>query len=198
MQEIKASEGYLLDSTKYSVKACALELDEQTDGIFKAELKATTAGKNTVTEQVKKQALSFYKISGTDKQSSFEAVEGAGFSVYLVSELANGKYAELSDAELPQAIIDDFRDSTTLDYNAMRQQKPAIVYADAGSDDVVSGWLAKSVTYADGTTANFYGGYTAENATSIKTVAEKALADAAANPDKYTEAEKAILESYTK
>ncbi len=151
VQEIKASEGYLLDSTKYSVKACALELDEQTDGIFKAELKATTAGKNTVTEQVKKQALSFYKISGTDKQSSFEAVEGAGFSVYLVSELANGKYAELSDAELPQAIIDDFRDSTTLDYNAMRQQKPAIVYADAGSDDVVSGWLAKSVTYADGT-----------------------------------------------
>lgn len=55
-----------------------------------------------------------------------------------------------------------------------------------------------TVTYADGTTANFYGGYTAENATSIKTVAEKALADAAANPDKYTEAEKAILESYTK
>lgn len=55
-----------------------------------------------------------------------------------------------------------------------------------------------TVTYADGTTANFYGGYAAENATSIKTVAEKALADAAANPDKYTEAEKAILESYTK
>lgn len=55
-----------------------------------------------------------------------------------------------------------------------------------------------TVTYADGTTASFYGGYTAENATSIKTVAEKALADAAANPDKYTGAEKAILESYTK
>ena len=55
-----------------------------------------------------------------------------------------------------------------------------------------------TVTYADGTTANFYGGYAAENATSIRTVAEKALADAAANPDKYTEAEKAILESYTK
>lgn len=36
VQEIKASEGYLLDSTKYPVKACALELDEQTDGIFKA------------------------------------------------------------------------------------------------------------------------------------------------------------------
>lgn len=55
-----------------------------------------------------------------------------------------------------------------------------------------------TVTYADGTTANFYGGYTAENATSIRTVAQKALADAEANPDKYTEAEKAILESYTK
>lgn len=150
VQEIKASEGYLLDSTKYPVKACALELDEQTDGIFKAELKATTAGKNTVTEQVKKQALSFYKISGTDKQSSFEAVAGAKFSVYLVSELADGKYAALSDAELPQAIIDDFRNLTTLDFDAMRQQRPATVYADAGSEDVANGRLAKSVTYADG------------------------------------------------
>ncbi|MEQ2471256.1 MSCRAMM family protein [Laedolimicola intestinihominis] len=152
VQEIKASEGYLLDSTKYPVRACALELDKQANGIYKAELKATTAGKNTVTEQVKKQALSFYKISGTDKQSSFEAVEGAGFSVYLVSELADGKYAELSDTELPQAIIDDFRDPTTLDYKAMRQQKPATVYADADSEDVVSGWLSKSVTYVDGMT----------------------------------------------
>lgn len=159
VQEIKASEGYLLDSTKYPVMACALELYEQTNGIFKAELKATTVGKNTVTEWVKKQALSFYKISGTDKQSSFEAVEGAGFSAYLVSELANGKYAELSDAELPQAIIDDFRDPTTLDYNAMRQQRPATVYADAGSEDVVSGWLAKSVTYADGTAYQAEGDY---------------------------------------
>lgn len=159
VQEIKASEGYLLDSTKYSVKACALELDEQTDGIFKAELKATTAGKNTVTEQAKKQALSFYKISGTDKQSSFEAVEGAGFSVYLVSELADGKYAEMSDTELPQAIIDDFRNPTTLDFDAMRQQKPATVYADAGSEDVVNGRLAKSVTYADGTAYQAEGGH---------------------------------------
>lgn len=151
VQEIKASEGYLLDSTKYPVKACALELDEQTDGIFKAELKATTAGENTVTEQVKKQALSFYKISGTDKQSSFEAVAGAKFSVYLVSELADGKYAALSDTELPQAIIDDFRDPTTLDFDAIRKQKPATVYAKANSDDVVNGWLSKSVLYEDGT-----------------------------------------------
>lgn len=159
VQEIKASEGYLLDSTKYPVKACALELDEQSDGIFKAELKATTAGKNTVTEQVKKQALSFYKVTGTDKQSSFEAVAGAKFSVYLVSELADGKYAALSDAELPQAIIDDFRNPTTLDFDAMRQQRPATVYADAGSEEVVNGWLSKSVTYADGTAYQADGGH---------------------------------------
>lgn len=151
VQESKASEGYLLDSAKYPVKACALELDKQANGIYKAELKATIAGKNTVTEQVKKQALSFYKVTGTDKQSSFEAVAGAKFSVYLVSELAGGKYAGLSDAELPQAIIDDFRNPATLDYDAMRQQRPATVYADADSDDVVNGWLTKSVLYKDGT-----------------------------------------------
>lgn len=39
-----------------------------------------------------------------------------------------------------------------LDYKAMRQQKPATVYADADSEDVVSGWLSKSVTYVDGMT----------------------------------------------
>ena len=159
VQEIKASEGYLLDSAKYPVQACALELDEQTNGIFKAELKAATAGKNTVTEQIKKQALSFWKVTGTDKQSSFEAVAGAKFSVYLVSELADGKYAALSDAELPQAIIDDFRNPTTLDFEAMRQQRPATVYADAGSEDVVNGWLSKSLTYADGTAYQADGGH---------------------------------------
>lgn len=132
VQEIQASKGYLLDPVKYPVKACALELTDEKDGIFKAELKNTTAGTDTVTEQVKKQALSFYKVTGTDKQSSFEAVAGAKFSVYLVSELAGGKYAGLSDAELPQAIIDDFRNPATLDYDAMRQQRPATVYARCG------------------------------------------------------------------
>ena len=55
-----------------------------------------------------------------------------------------------------------------------------------------------TVTYENGETANFYGGYKAANATSVKTVATKALADLAANPDKYNATEKAILESYTK
>ena len=55
-----------------------------------------------------------------------------------------------------------------------------------------------TVTYEDGETANFYGGYKAANATSVKTVATKALEDLAANPDKYNATEKAILESYTK
>lgn len=55
-----------------------------------------------------------------------------------------------------------------------------------------------TVTYENGETANFYGGYKAANATSVKTVATKALEDLAANPDKYNATEKAILESYTK
>ena len=83
-------------------------------------------------KQAKKQALSFYKISGTDKQSSFEAVEGAGFSVYLVSELADGKYAELSDTELPQAIIDDIKTGigrTNGKYVEICDRKEAIKYA---------------------------------------------------------------------
>ena len=104
-----------------------------------------------VYEQVKKQALSFYKVTGTDNTDRLDPMEGAGFSVYLVSDLADGKYVDVPDEELPQAIIDDFRDPTALDYSAFRKVRPAIVYDEADSTDVTDGRLVKSVTYSDGT-----------------------------------------------
>ena len=53
-----------------------------------------------------------------------------------------------------------------------------------------------TIAYADGTTATFYGGYLADNARSVRVVAESALADEAANPGTYTEAQLAVLRSY--
>lgn len=53
-----------------------------------------------------------------------------------------------------------------------------------------------TIAYADGTTATFYGGYLAGNARSVRVVAESALADEAANPGTYTEAQLAVLRSY--
>ena len=59
-----------------------------------------------VYEQVKKQALSFYKVTGTDNTDRLDPMEGAGFSVYLVSELAGGKYVDVP--ELTPTIVNEY------------------------------------------------------------------------------------------
>ena len=142
LQEKEAGEGYLADPEQYEFEI--VYKDEKTPVVEISDYQ--------VYEQVKKQALSFYKVTGTDNTDRLDPMEGAGFSVYLVSELAGGKYVDVPDAELPQAIIDDFRDPTALDYSAFRQIRPAIVYEEADSPDVESGKLVKSITYSDGTT----------------------------------------------
>lgn len=55
-----------------------------------------------------------------------------------------------------------------------------------------------TVTYADGSTATFYGGYSAENACSVKQVAQKALDAAKENADLYSAEELAVFNSYVK
>ena len=142
LQEKEAGEGYLVEPAQYKFEIAYK--DEKTPVIEISDYQ--------VYEQVKKQALSFYKVTGTDNTDRLDPMEGAGFSVYLVSELAGGKYVDVPDAELPQAVIDDFRNPTTLDYSAFRQIRPAIVYEEADSPDVESGKLVKSITYSDGTT----------------------------------------------
>ena len=141
LQEKEASEGYLTDPAEYH-----FQLEWQGEKVPVVEV-----SDYQVYEQVKKQALSFYKVTGTDNTDRLDPMEGAGFSVYLVSDLADGKYTNVPDEELPQAIIDDFRDPTTLDYSAFRKVRPAIVYDEADSTDVTDGRLVKSVTYSDGT-----------------------------------------------
>lgn len=141
LKEEEASEGYLVDPKQYS-----FELTWQGEKVPEAEISGYP-----VHEQVKKQALTFYKMTGTDNADRLDPLEGAKFSVYLVSDLAEGAFAEVSDEELPQAVMDAYRDPTTLDYAAFRQLRPAIVFDEADSEDVKSGRLKKSVTYSDGT-----------------------------------------------
>ena len=141
LKEKEASEGYLTDPAEYHFR-----LEWQGEKIPVVEV-----SDYQVYEQVKKQALSFYKVTGTDNTDRLDPMEGAGFSVYLVSDLADGKYVDVPDEELPQVIIDDFRDPTALDYSAFRKVRPAIVYDEADSTDVTDGRLVKSVTYSDGT-----------------------------------------------
>lgn len=142
LKETKASEGYLIDPTHYPVDLTYR--DEKT------EIVAVSGYQ--VYEQVKKQALTFYKVTGTDKTDRLDPLEGAKFSVYLVSDLADGKYVDVPDEELVQKIIDDFRDPTSLDYREFRSISPAVIYDQSGSSDVREGRLVKSVRYADGKT----------------------------------------------
>ncbi len=142
LQEKEAGKGYLADPDQYKFEI--VYKDEKTPIVEVSDYQ--------VYEQVKKQVLSFYKVTGTDNADRLDPMEGAKFSIYLVSELAGGKYTNVPDEELSQAIIDDFRNPTTLDYPAFRQIRPAIVYDEADSPDVTGGKLVKSITYSDGTT----------------------------------------------
>ena len=55
---------------------------------------------------------------------------------------------DVSDEELPQAILDYYRNVTTLGYEDMAKEcMPAVVYAFPDDPDVTSGKLVKSITY---------------------------------------------------
>ena len=137
LQEQTAGEGYLVNP-----KPCFFTLEWQGDAVQTVEL-----GDIKVYEPVKKQKLTFYKVAGTDKTDRLDPLKGAGFSVYLLSEFAEGRYKELSDAEVVQAVIDDFRDGQALDYRAVRTFCPARVFADAESAEVRAGKLVKQADY---------------------------------------------------
>ncbi|MCL1896658.1 MAG: SpaA isopeptide-forming pilin-related protein, partial [Clostridiales bacterium] len=82
IKELKPSEGYLLDETIY-------EIDGVHDGVEKS-----IARNINVTEQVKKQKFELIKI-GTSEAETEVSLLGAGFKVYLISELSGVKDGSL-------------------------------------------------------------------------------------------------------
>lgn len=139
LKEVSASEGYLVDPDIYEV-----------DVLYEGEKVEIVEKETDLFERVMKQSLSFYKYTADNNSDKLDPMKGAGFSVYLVSELEGGKYAALSDEELVQAVIDDLRNPTTLQYDTYEKYAPATVYADADSEDVTSGRLVKTVRYQNG------------------------------------------------
>lgn len=136
IKEVKASEGYLVDPKKYEVDVAYV--DEKT--------KISVVHEN-VYERVMKQSLSFYKYTADQNSDVLEPMTGAKFSVYPVNALENGKYSQLSDEELVQAVIDDLRNPVTLLYDTYKMYAPASVFAEKTSVDVESGKLVKKVVY---------------------------------------------------
>lgn len=97
VKEISPPEGYLLDTTKYDV---VLTSKDQGTAEVTREL--------TVGEQVKKQAFQLIKISEDGDQTEVELVEGAGFKVYLVSNLSKVKNGELKPSNGMSYSAEDF------------------------------------------------------------------------------------------
>lgn len=127
VKEIQASEGYLADAAVYEVD-CAYEGQEI------PVIKRTVTSK----ERVKKQKIRCFKLTGDNKETDLEWMEGAGFSIYSVEEvekkegLEAGTYTGLDDEELVQTIIDTYRDKDSLDYSPMKRFPTALVYSEGG------------------------------------------------------------------
>lgn len=101
LQEVEPSEGYLLDKTVYHL---TFTYDDETQRVILRDESASQDA-NTLTvddddsghemmysgEYVKKQAFSLVKTSDNQFQTELVPVQGAGFKVYLISELQKVK-----------------------------------------------------------------------------------------------------------
>lgn len=99
VKEIEPAEGYLLDETEYPVE---VSYEGQEVQIVHREV------------TVKKQAFQLIKISEDGEQTETELVEGAGFKVFLISELSGVKDGSLKPGNGSYYTPEDF---ITYDYS---------------------------------------------------------------------------------
>ncbi|WP_368320072.1 SpaA isopeptide-forming pilin-related protein, partial [Mediterraneibacter gnavus] len=97
VKEIAAPEGYLLDETEYDATL-----------IYEGQEKAIVVKALTVKEKVKKQAFQIIKISEDGDQTETDLVEGAEFTIYLVSNLSKVKDGTLKPGNGSEFTPEDF------------------------------------------------------------------------------------------
>ncbi len=97
IRELKPSEGYMLDEASYDVtftykdQMVKVEVRDETAGEADNELTADdgSASKTVYSgDYVIKQGIRFVKTSDNAWQTELQPIEGAGFSIYLISELS--------------------------------------------------------------------------------------------------------------
>ena len=98
VKEITPPEGYTLDTTKYEVSVT-----------YEGQDVAEVTRDLTVKEQVKKQAFQLIKISEDGEQTETDLVAGAGFQVYLISDLSQVKNGKLKPANGESYTANDFK-----------------------------------------------------------------------------------------
>ena len=98
VKEITPPEGYTLDTTKYEVSVT-----------YEGQDVAEVTRDLTVKEQVKKQAFQLIKISEDGEQTETDLVAGAGFKVYLISDLTQVKNGKLKPSNGESYTASDFK-----------------------------------------------------------------------------------------
>lgn len=97
VKEISPGEGYLLDETSYQVEVG-----------YEGQEVAIVHRNVTVKEKVEKQAFELIKISEDGEQTETDLIEGAGFQVYLVSQLKGVKDGSLKPSNGSSFTPEDF------------------------------------------------------------------------------------------
>ena len=98
VKEITPPEGYTLDTTKYEVSVT-----------YEGQDVAEVTRDLTVKEQVKKQAFQLIKVSEDGEQTETDLVAGAGFKVYLISDLTQVKNGKLKPSNGESYTASDFK-----------------------------------------------------------------------------------------
>ncbi|MDO4262299.1 MAG: SpaA isopeptide-forming pilin-related protein [Eubacteriales bacterium] len=151
IREIRPSEGYMLDEAVYEAtftykdQEVTVEARDETAGEADNELTADDgSGSDTVYsgDYVIKQGIEFIKTSDNTYQTELEVVEGAGFSVYLVSGLSGVRDGSIRPAGGAWGEADIM---TFYDYD-FTEESTAVVYKRTGHERWTEGdrrWLVK-------------------------------------------------------
>lgn len=135
LKEVKAGEGYMLDETTYRL---TFSYKNETQRIILRD-ESASQDKNTLTiddrdsghetlytgDYVQKQAFSITKISDNQFQTELRPIEGAGFTVYLVSDLKGVKNGDIVPENGQSFGETDIRKFYDYDFT---EETPATVY----------------------------------------------------------------------
>lgn len=149
IKEIQASEGYMLDEAVYPVtftykwQMVKIEKRNETAGAADNELTADdgSSSKSVYSgDYVMKQGISFVKTSDNTYQTELTPIEGAGFSVYLISDLSGVKNGDIVPIG-KRWTADDIMTFYEYDFT---KEKTAILYKRYGKEEWTEGdilWL---------------------------------------------------------
>lgn len=155
IQELSASNGYLIDNVKYHIKASIDDIitAKEYNDAHLSEENQENGTQDNIYEHVMKGSIRMYKLAGDTNETDKEWLSGAGFTIYHLPDVEDEYGATLtdkSDTEIVQWLFDNIRTPENQGYQKIIGLTPATVYAAEDDPDVTSGKLVKSYTYNNG------------------------------------------------